>query len=123
MKSDPVDALAPILLWKATAPKMEQSLFRAAICSVVAIPIAAGVLYPAFGLLPRPEFGALAMSASRITVVTNAPLLRRELPAPRSRPPCPWWARRTRQAHRDAPAPGQPHHSATAALRRGHGYA
>jgi cation transport ATPase len=39
--------------------------------------VAAGVLYPVFGILLRPEFGALAMSASSITVVTNALLLRR----------------------------------------------
>ncbi|HEX9436407.1 MAG TPA: hypothetical protein VGA16_04515 [Candidatus Limnocylindria bacterium] len=44
---------------------------------LVAIPIAAGALYPSIGLLLRPEFGALAMSASSITVVSNALLLRR----------------------------------------------
>jgi hypothetical protein len=56
---------------------MKQNLFWAAICNVVAIPVAAGALYPSIGLLPRPEFGALAMSASSITVITNALLLRR----------------------------------------------
>jgi hypothetical protein len=45
---------------------MEQNLFRAAIYNVVAIPIAAGALFP-FGILLRPEFGAIAMSASSIT--------------------------------------------------------
>jgi cation transport ATPase len=48
---------------------------------VIAIPVAAGALYPAFGIMLRPEFGALAMSASSITVVLNALLLRREVPA------------------------------------------
>ncbi len=77
MRSDPADVLSAIRLSKATVRKMKQNLFWAAIYNLVAIPIAAGALYPAFGLLLRPEFGALAMSASSITVVTNALLLRR----------------------------------------------
>jgi len=80
MRSDPRDVLAAIRLSKATVRKMKQNLFWAAIYNVVAIPIAAGALYPAFGILLRPEFGALAMSASSITVVTNALLLRRSQP-------------------------------------------
>jgi Cu2+-exporting ATPase len=79
MKSDPADVLAAIKLSRATVRKMKQNLFWAAIYNVVAIPVAAGVLYPAFGLMLRPEFGALAMSASSITVVSNALLLRREV--------------------------------------------
>ena len=81
MRSDPRDVLAAIRLSKATVRKMKQNLFWAAIYNLVAIPVAAGVLYPAFGLLLRPEFGALAMSASSITVVTNALLLRRSQPS------------------------------------------
>jgi P-type Cu2+ transporter len=80
MKSDPLDVLTAIELSKATVRKMRQNLFWAAIYNVVAIPIAAGVLYPSLGLMLRPEFGALAMSASSITVVSNALLLRREVP-------------------------------------------
>ena len=82
MKSDPRDVLAAIQISKATVRKMRQNLFWAAIYNLIAIPIAAGVLYPVFGILLRPEFGALAMSASSITVVSNALLLRREVPAP-----------------------------------------
>jgi Cu2+-exporting ATPase len=77
MRSDPADVLAAIRLSKATVTKMKQNLFWAAIYNLIAIPVAAGALYPAFGLLLRPEFGALAMSASSITVVSNALLLRR----------------------------------------------
>jgi Cu2+-exporting ATPase len=77
MRSDPRDVLGAIRLSKATVRKMKQNLFWAAIYNVIAIPVAAGVLYPAFGILLRPEFGALAMSASSITVVSNALLLRR----------------------------------------------
>jgi Cu2+-exporting ATPase len=76
MRSDPRDVLGAIKLSKATVRKMKQNLFWAAIYNVIAIPIAAGALYP-FGVLLRPEFGALAMSASSITVVGNALLLRR----------------------------------------------
>ena len=77
MKSDPADVLAAIKISRATVRKMKQNLFWAAIYNVVAIPVAAKVLYPAFGSMLRPEFGALAMSASSITVVSNALLLRR----------------------------------------------
>jgi P-type Cu2+ transporter len=80
MKSDPRDVLSAIQLSKATVRKMRQNLFWAAIYNLLAIPIAAGALYPAFGFVLRPEFGALAMSASSITVVSNALLLRREVP-------------------------------------------
>jgi Cu2+-exporting ATPase len=82
MKSDPLDVVTAIRLSKATAAKMRQNLFWAAIYNVVAIPVAAGALYPSLGLMLRPELGALAMSASSITVVANALLLRREVPAP-----------------------------------------
>jgi Cu2+-exporting ATPase len=76
MRSDPVDVLAAIRLSKATVVKMKQNLFWAAIYNVVAIPIAAGVLYP-LGILLSPAVSALAMSASSITVATNAVLLKR----------------------------------------------
>jgi Cu2+-exporting ATPase len=75
MRSDPLDVLAAIRLSKATVTKMKQNLFWAAIYNVIAIPVAAGVLYP-FGILLAPEVGALAMSASSITVATNAVLLK-----------------------------------------------
>ena len=76
MRSDPVDVLAAIRLSKATVTKMKQNLFWAAIYNVIAIPIAAGVLYYPLGLLLRPEIGALAMAGSSITVATNAVLLK-----------------------------------------------
>lgn len=76
MRSDLLDVLAAIRLSKATVNKMKQNLFWAAIYNVVAIPIAAGVLYYPLGLLLRPEVGALAMAASSITVAVNALLLK-----------------------------------------------
>ncbi len=79
MRSDPLDVLAAIRLSKSTVVKMKQNLFWAAIYNVIAIPVAAGVLYP-FGILLSPAVGALAMSASSITVATNAVLLKRVEP-------------------------------------------
>ncbi len=76
MRSDLLDVLAAIRLSKATVNKMKQNLVWAAVYNVVAIPIAAGVLYYPLGLLLRPEVGALAMAASSITVAVNALLLK-----------------------------------------------
>jgi len=77
MKSDPADVLRAIRLSKATVTKMKQNLFWASIYNLLAIPIAAGVLYPKFGILLRPEIAALLMSISSIIVATNAVLLNR----------------------------------------------
>jgi Cu2+-exporting ATPase len=72
MKSDPADILRAIRLSKATVGKMKQNLFWASIYNVLAIPVAAGVFYPAFGISLRPEFSALLMSISSIIVAVNA---------------------------------------------------
>ena len=77
MKSDPLDVVRAFLLSKATVTKMKQNLFWASIYNVLAIPIAAGVLYPSLGLQLRPEWAALLMSISSIIVATNAVLLKR----------------------------------------------
>jgi P-type Cu2+ transporter len=77
MKSDPLDVLRAIRLSKATVTKMKQNLFWASIYNVLAIPVAAGVLYPSFGIELRPEWSALLMSVSSIIVATNAVLLKR----------------------------------------------
>lgn len=77
MKSDPGDILRAIRLSKATVTKMKQNLVWASIYNVLAIPIAAGVLYPQFGITLRPEVSALLMSASSIIVAVNAVLLKR----------------------------------------------
>jgi P-type Cu2+ transporter len=77
MKSDPLDVVRAIRLSKASVRKMVQNLFWASIYNIIAIPIAAGVLYPSLGLELRPEWAALLMSASSIIVATNAVLLKR----------------------------------------------
>jgi len=77
MKSDPLDIIRAITLSKATVRKMKQNLVWASIYNVMAIPIAAGVLYPSLGIELRPEWSALLMSLSSIIVATNAVLLKR----------------------------------------------
>ncbi len=77
MKSDPADVLRAIKLSKATVRKMKQNLFWASIYNLLAIPVAAGVLYPAYNISLRPEISALLMSVSSIIVATNAVLLNR----------------------------------------------
>lgn len=77
MKSDPADILRAITLSKATVLKMKQNLFWASIYNLLAIPVAAGILYPAFKLALRPEWAALLMSLSSIIVAVNAVSLKR----------------------------------------------
>jgi Cu2+-exporting ATPase len=83
MRSDPLDIAAAMQLSRATVRKMKQNLGWASVYNVLAIPIAAGVLFPSAGIELRPEWSALLMSASSIIVATNAVLLKRvegELP-------------------------------------------
>jgi Cu2+-exporting ATPase len=77
MKSDPLDVPNAIILSKATVRKMKQNLVWASVYNLLAIPVAAGVLYPALGWSLRPEVSALLMSASSIIVAVNAVTLRR----------------------------------------------
>ena len=57
--------------------KIKHNLGWASVYNILAIPIAAGVLYPAYGIELRPEWSALLMSLSSIIVATNAVLLKR----------------------------------------------
>ena len=72
MKSDPAAVAVAIKLARAVRGKIVQNLFWAAIYNLLAIPVAAGVLYPTFGILLRPEWAALLMSASTLIVTFNA---------------------------------------------------
>src|SRR5262245_49317973 len=77
IKNDPSDVSDSIKLARKVRSKIRQNLFWAAIYNLIAIPIAAGALYPSLGVLLRPEWSAIAMSASTITVTLNALLINR----------------------------------------------
>jgi len=77
VNSDPMDVVNMISFARATYRKMIQNLFWAVGYNVVAIPLAAGVLYPRFVL--SPAMGAVLMSLSTIIVAANAQLLRKSL--------------------------------------------
>jgi len=64
-------------LSRATMRNIKQNLFFALVYNAAGVPIAAGVLYPFFGILVSPIFAAAAMSLSSISVITNALRLRR----------------------------------------------
>jgi P-type Cu2+ transporter len=87
MKSDPLDVTRAVVLSKATVRKMKQNLVWASVYNVLAIPIAAGVLFPPYGIILRPEWSALLMSLSSIIVAVNAVFLKgveSDLDEPRS---------------------------------------
>ena len=71
-----------IALSRATMGNIQQNLFWAFAYNTALIPIAAGVLYPAFGLLLSPVFAAAAMALSSVFVLGNALRLRRFQPPP-----------------------------------------
>jgi Cu2+-exporting ATPase len=77
VKNNPDDVGGSIRLARAVRAKIKQNLFWAAIYNMLAIPIAAGVLYPSLELQLRPEWAAILMSASTIIVTFNALLLNR----------------------------------------------
>ena len=76
MKSNLLDAVSAIRLSKAVLKNIKENLFWALIYNVTCIPLAAGILYPAFGIKLSPVIGAAAMSLSSVCVVMNALRLR-----------------------------------------------
>lgn len=74
VNSDPMDVVQMITFGRATYRKMVQNLAWAVGYNVIAIPLAAGVLYPTFML--SPAMGAVLMSASTVVVAINAKLLK-----------------------------------------------
>ena len=77
IKGDLIGIVRAVRLSRATMKNIRQNLFFAFIYNVLGIPIAAGVLYPFFGLLLSPIIAAAAMSFSSVSVIMNALRLRK----------------------------------------------
>jgi Cu2+-exporting ATPase len=93
MRSEPLHVPTALTIGRGTLRKMRQNLGWAIGYNAIALPIAAGVFEPAFGLVLRPEIAALSMSGSSFLVAVNALLLKRlrlpgapEAPAPETAP-------------------------------------
>ena len=77
---DLTGVVTAIALSRATVRNIKQNLFWAFAYNTILIPVAAGVLFPFFGILLNPIFAAAAMGLSSLTVVSNALRLRRFKP-------------------------------------------
>jgi Cu2+-exporting ATPase len=100
MRSDPLDVPTALQVGRGTLRKVRQNLGWAIGYNAIALPIAAGIFEPAFGLVLRPEIVALSMSGFSLIVAVNALTLRR-LRLPDATPPqgpTPPQAARPRQA-------------------------
>jgi Cu+-exporting ATPase len=80
IRDDLLDAVAAIQLSKKVMGRIKGNIFWAFAYNAALIPVAAGVLYPTFGITFRPELAALAMAASSVTVVSLSLLLKRYIP-------------------------------------------
>jgi Cu+-exporting ATPase len=80
IKDDLRDVVKAIDISRYTIKKIKQNLFWAFFYNVAAIPIAAGLLYPFFGILLNPMIAAAAMAFSSVSVVSNSLLMRRYKP-------------------------------------------
>jgi P-type Cu+ transporter len=85
IRDDLIDAVAAIQLSRKVMGRIKGNIFWAFAYNAVLIPVAAGVLYPSFGITFRPELAALAMAASSVTVVTLSLLLKGYLPEVKTR--------------------------------------
>jgi P-type Cu+ transporter len=80
IKDDLRDVVLAMDLSKYTLKKIKQNLFWAFFYNVISIPVAAGILYPFFGLLLNPAIAAVAMAFSSVSVVSNSLLMKRYRP-------------------------------------------
>jgi len=72
VKGDLTGIVRAIRLSRATMGNIRQNLFFAFIYNALGVPVAAGVLYPFFGILLSPVIAAAAMSFSSVSVISNS---------------------------------------------------
>jgi Cu+-exporting ATPase len=80
MRDDLLDVVAAIQLSRKVISRIKQNIFWAFAYNVALVPLAAGALYPFFGITFRPELAGLAMALSSVTVVTLSLWLKRYMP-------------------------------------------
>jgi Cu+-exporting ATPase len=80
IKDNLLDAVAAIQLSKKVMARIKGNIFWAFAYNTALIPVAAGLLYPSFGFMFKPELAALAMAASSVTVVSLSLLLKSYMP-------------------------------------------
>ncbi|WP_321504249.1 heavy metal translocating P-type ATPase [uncultured Methanoregula sp.] len=80
IRDDLLDVVAALQLSKKVMGRIKANIFWAFAYNAALIPVAAGVLYPSFGISFRPELAALAMAASSVTVVSLSLLLKKYIP-------------------------------------------
>ena len=85
VKNDLLDAVAALELSGKVMSRIRGNIFWAFAYNTVLIPVGAGVLYPFYGFVFRPELAALAMAASSVTVVTLSLLLKGYIPEAKKR--------------------------------------
>ncbi|MDP3396453.1 MAG: heavy metal translocating P-type ATPase [Methanoregula sp.] len=85
MNDDLLDSVAAVQLSKKVMGRIKGNIFWAFAYNAALIPVAAGVLYPSFGITFSPELAALAMAASSVTVVTLSLLLTKYIPDAKER--------------------------------------
>ncbi len=85
VRDDLLDAVAALELSKKVMGRIRENIFWAFAYNAALIPVGAGILYPFFGFVFRPELAALAMAASSVTVVTLSLLLKGYIPEARKK--------------------------------------
>lgn len=85
MRDDLLDAVSAIQLSRKVITRIKQNIFWAFAYNAALVPLAAGVLYPIYGITFRPELAGLAMALSSVTVVSLSLLLKKYVPPARLR--------------------------------------
>jgi len=80
IKDNLLDAVAAVQLSKKVISRIKQNIFWAFAYNTALIPVAAGILYPFFGITFKPEFAGLAMAMSSVTVVSLSLMLKKYVP-------------------------------------------